>query len=191
MPTFARIPPTMSSFTPVDIPQSSTVGQQRQQISELQFDKFPTPSSFLCWKISFRNQVVTCSDFPRKRCYGSKRWRWSIQWMVFEMMDAKIVSALNKIIQNSHFKKKVSLEEQKVQKEDRFPRGRQIVFMIHDYFRVNGDHDTVLDYADLFSITLCNDDVQEFDTRWDELLLSMTKTPPEDILEKKYKLKIR
>ena len=52
----------------------------------------------------------------------------------FEMLDAKIASALNKIIQNSHFKKKVSLEEQKAQKEDRFLRGRQIAFMIYDYF---------------------------------------------------------
>ena len=34
----------------------------------------------------------------------------------FEMLDAKIASALNKIIQNSNFKKKVSLEEQKAQK---------------------------------------------------------------------------
>ena len=40
MPTFARRPSTISSFFPVDIPQNSMVGQQRQQISELQFDKF-------------------------------------------------------------------------------------------------------------------------------------------------------
>ena len=52
----------------------------------------------------------------------------------FEMLDAKIASALNKIIQNSHFKKKGSLEEQKAEKEDRFLRGRQIAFMIYDYF---------------------------------------------------------
>ena len=72
----------------------------------------------------------------------------------FEMLDAKIASALNKIIQNSQFRKKVNLEEQKAQKEDWFLRGRQIAFMIHDYFRVTGAHDTVLDYADLFSFTL-------------------------------------
>ena len=34
----------------------------------------------------------------------------------FEMLDAKIASALNKITQNSQSKKKVSLEEQKAQK---------------------------------------------------------------------------
>ena len=66
----------------------------------------------------------------------------------FEMLDAKIASALNKIIQNFQFKKKVSLEEQKTKKEDRFPRRRQIAFMIYDYFRVTGAHDTVLDHAD-------------------------------------------
>ena len=35
----------------------------------------------------------------------------------FELLDAKIASAMNKIITNSHFKKKVSLEEQKAQKK--------------------------------------------------------------------------
>ena len=34
----------------------------------------------------------------------------------FEMLDAKIASVLNKIIQNSQFKKKISLEEQKAQR---------------------------------------------------------------------------
>ena len=63
--------------------------------------------------------------------------------------------------------------------------------MICDYFRVTGAHDTVLVYADLFSIDLRNDDVQEFDTRWDEILLPMSKIPPDDILESLYKLRIR
>ena len=109
----------------------------------------------------------------------------------FGMLDAKIASDVNKIIQNSNSKKKVSLEEQKAQKEDRFLRGRQIAFMIYDYFRVTGAHDTVLDCADFFSITLGNDNVQEFDTRWDEILLSMTRIPPDDILESLHKWRIR
>ena len=104
------------------------------------------------------------------------------------MLDARNASVLNKIIENCHFKKKVSLEEQKAQKEDRFLRGRQIAFMIYDYFRVIGAHDTVLDYADLFSITLRDDDVQEFVSRWDEVLLSVSKIPSDDglITQKQY-----
>ena len=47
MPTFAGRPSTMSSTIAVDIPQNSMVGQQRLQISELQFDKFPTSCTFI------------------------------------------------------------------------------------------------------------------------------------------------
>ena len=60
--------------------------------------------------------------------------------------------------------------------------------MILDYFRVTGARDTVLDYADLFTVTLRNDDVQDCDTTWDEILLSMTNIPSDDILESLYKL---
>ena len=107
------------------------------------------------------------------------------------MLDAKIASILKKIIQNSHFKKKVSLEEEKAQKEDRFLRRRQIAFMIYDYFRVTGAHDTLLDYAGSFSGKVHDDNVQEFDTRWNEVQLSMSKIPSDDILENLYKLRIR
>ena len=99
------------------------------------------------------------------------------------MLDARIASALNKIIQNSYFKKKVSLDEQKSQNEDRFLRGRQIAYMIYDYFQVTGAHHTVLDDADLFTVTLRNDNVQEFERRWDEILLSMTKIPSGNVLK--------
>ena len=68
---------------------------------------------------------------------------------------------------------------------------KRITYMIYDYFRVLAARDTVLDYADLFSITLRNYDVQEFDTSWDEILSFVTKIPADDILESLYKLWIR
>ena len=81
----------------------------------------------------------------------------------FEVLDARIASALNKIIHNSHFKRRISVEEQKAQKQDRFPRGRQIAYLIYECFRVTGANDSVENYADLFTICLRNDDIQEFD----------------------------
>ena len=109
----------------------------------------------------------------------------------FEVLDAKIASALNRIIQNTHFKKKVSLEEMKAQKEDRFLRGRQIAYLVHEYFPVIGANDSVENYADLFTVVLRNDDIHEFYSKWDEILLSMTQIPSDDILESLYKLRIR
>ena len=72
----------------------------------------------------------------------------------FEVLDARIASALNRIIQNFHFKRRVRLEQQKAQKEDRFFRGRQIAYLIYEYFRVTGANDSVENYADLFTIVL-------------------------------------
>ena len=62
----------------------------------------------------------------------------------FELLDARIAS--NKIIQNTRFKKKVSLEEMKAHKEDRFLRGRPIAYLIYEYFRVTGANDSVENY---------------------------------------------
>ena len=38
-----------------------------------------------------------------------------------EVLDARIASALTKIIHNSHLKRRIRLEEQEAQKQDRFP----------------------------------------------------------------------
>ena len=99
--------------------------QQRLQISDLHFDKFPTPTTFACWKIRFKTEVGTCSQFPTEamqwikevelvdsvdelRSSSSTR---GISMPNFEVLDARIASALNRIIHNSHFIRKVSLKE--------------------------------------------------------------------------------
>ena len=85
-------------------------------------------------------EVCTCSQFPRKLCCGIKevelvdlvddlRFSCSVKGIHmpnFEVLDAKIASALNKIIHNTRFKKQVSLKEMKSQKDDRFLRGASI-----------------------------------------------------------------
>ena len=66
-----------------------------------------------------------------------------------------------------------------------------IAYLIFEYFRVTGANDSVENYADLFTFVLRNDDIQEFDSKWDGILLSMTKIPHDDILEGLYKLRTR
>ena len=56
---------------------------------------------------------------------------------------------------------------------------------------MTGDNDSVENYTDLFTIVLRNDDIQEFEMKWDGILLSMTKIPSDDTLEGLYKLRIR
>ena len=114
-----------------------------------------------------------------------------IQTPDFEVLDAKILQLCTESSIIPASREKVSLEEMKAQKEDRFLRERQIAYLIYEYFRVIGIHDSVENYADLFTVGLRNDDIQESDSKWDGILLSMTKIPSDDILEGLYKLRIR
>ena len=132
--------------------------QQRLQISDLHFDKFPTPATFACWKTRFKTEICTCSQFPTEAMHWIKEVEMvdsvddlkssssvrGIQMPNFEVLDARIASALNRIIHNSHFKRRVSREEQKSQKEDRFLRGRQIAYLIYEYFRVTGANEMMI-----------------------------------------------
>ena len=165
------------------------VDQQRLQISDLHFDKFPTPATFACWKLRFKIEVCTCLQFLTEAMLWIKGVELvdsvddlqsssstrGIQMPNFEVLDARIASALNRIIHNSHFKRRISLEEQEAQKQDRFLRGRQVAYLIYEYFRVTGANDSVENFADLFTLVFRNDDVQEFDSKWDGILLSLTK----------------
>ena len=122
-------------FSGGDYSKDYGADQQRLQISDLHFDKFPTPATFACWKIRFKTEVCTCSQFPTEDMHWIKEVEMvdsvddlmssssigGIQMPKFEVLDARIASALNRIIHNSHFQRWVSLEEQKAPKRRPFP----------------------------------------------------------------------
>ena len=187
-------PPARNSVVPSEGGFSKNYGadQQRLQISDPHFDKFPTSATFACWKIIFKTEICTCLQFPTEAILWIKEVEMvdsvdelkssssvrGIRMPNFEVLDAKIASALNRVIHNSHFKRRVSLEEQKKpKKKNRFLRERQITYLIYEYFRVTGANDSVENYADLFTIVLRSDDIQEFDSKWDGILLSNDENP--------------
>ena len=66
-------------FSGVDSSKNYGADQQRLLISDLHFDKFPTPATFACWKIRFKTEVCTCSQFPME----------AMQWIKeVEMVDS-------------------------------------------------------------------------------------------------------
>ena len=50
-------------FSGGDSSKNYGADQQRLQISDLHFDKFPTPATFACWKIRFNTEQCTGSQF--------------------------------------------------------------------------------------------------------------------------------
>ena len=67
-------PSAKNSCHPSEGDSSKNYGadQQRLQISDLHFDKFPTPATFACWKIRFKTEVCTCSQFPTEAMHWIK-----------------------------------------------------------------------------------------------------------------------
>ena len=148
-------------------PQDCTVEQPRNQVSDMHFDKSPNPLTFQCRKTSFKTEVCSWAIFRTDAMLWIKEVEMvesiddletlqSIGGRRFpiEMLDAKIASAQKKIILNPHFKKKVSLEEQVAQVEDRFLRGRQIAYMIYEYFRVTAAHEAAFLIIQISSVPL-------------------------------------
>ena len=95
----------------------------------------------------------------------------------FELLDARIASVLNNIIQNPT-SRKIS------------PRsGRQIAYLIYDYFWVTGVNESVLDCADLlrllFEMTIIRSSIQD----GTKFYFPWNNSPPDDILASLYKFK--
>ena len=118
--------------------KNSVIPSEGDSLKNYDFDKFTTPTTFACWKIRFKIEVCACTQFPTEAMLWIKEVEMvdsvddlmssssvrGIQMPNFEVLDARIASTLNRIIHNSHFKRRISLEEQKAQKQDRFLRGR-------------------------------------------------------------------
>ena len=100
------------------------------------FDPYESLSLLLFRSFHFWLQSFVIRPFDL--CFSSS---W---FSISDNLDARIASDLHKIIQNSFFQNTISL---KAQLQDRFLRGRQIDFMIYEYFRVTDVYDTDLDYA--------------------------------------------
>ena len=81
------------------------------------FRQIPTPATFVCWKIRFKTEVCICSQFLTEAMLWIKEVELvdsvddlksscsvrGIRMPDFEVLDAKIASALNRIIHNTRF----------------------------------------------------------------------------------------
>ena len=71
----------------------------------------------------------------------------------YEELDSVVASALKRCYdKQTHFRKKISIEEQRAQKDNRFLRGRQIASLIYEYVRPTGSYDEIQGLLGLFGI---------------------------------------
>ena len=102
-------PSARNSFDPNEGRCSKDCGadQQRLQISDLHFDKFPTPATSACWKIRFKTEVCTCSQFPTEAMLWIKEVEMVESWMISnlrvlseELMDQTLSYSMRELLQH-------------------------------------------------------------------------------------------
>ena len=161
--------------------------------SEMHLGKFHDHSEFQSRIVNFRTEVCSKAKNPTR----ALQWIKEIEaakplddlitqsitgkdFSDYEELDLMMASALKRCYdKQTHFRKKISVEEQRVQKDNRFLRGRQIAYLIYQYFRPTGSYDEIQGLSGLF-------DIQDFDLRCKQALL-MTSDPPSDkVLEGLY-----
>ena len=84
-------------FSGGDSSKNYGADQQRLQISDLHFDKFPTPATFACWKIRFKTEVCTCSQFP------TEAMQWIKEVELVDSVDDLKIFVLCKRNSNARF----------------------------------------------------------------------------------------
>ena len=125
-------PSTMNSFLCGNSTEILWLYSKDCRCRKHQFDKFPTPSSFSCWRIRFKTQASSCSDFPSEAVLWIKEVEMvdsvdelknlrvlseELHGPNFEVLDARIASALNRIIHNFHFTRRGQSEGTKKPKK--------------------------------------------------------------------------
>ena len=108
--------------------------------------KFPNHTEVQSWIVNVRAEVCSKAKNPTR----------ALQWIKeveadlitpksitgkdvpdYEELDLMMASALKRCYdKQAHFRKKISVEEQRAQTDNRFLRGRQIACLIYEYFRL-------------------------------------------------------
>ena len=126
--------------------------------SEMRLGKFPDHTEFQSWIVNFRTEV----------CSKAKNPTLALQWIKeietakslddlitpksmtgkdvpdCEELDLMMAAALKRCYdKHTPFRKKISVEEQRAQKDNRFLRGRQIAYLVYEYFRPTGSYEEI------------------------------------------------
>ena len=145
--------------------------------------KFPQLENYRNWRIRVRDAVIAASAKP------DLAFQWveevfktdqSVEALKdsgkFVTLDAKLMSSLTNICEGD-FARQLDIFKEEQAKTGTPARGRQALLMIHKHFSTSRKHGAVYDIEDRMAVTLVNDDLRGFITRWDAVIAGMTSEP--------------
>ena len=140
-------------------------GAKKSEAEAMIIDKWPQPTEFRSWKISFKNEVSQSSQYPRV----TMLWIGEVEDVKtfdelitststtgrqipdFENLDFKIASGLGNVV-TGIFQKQVTTAKGKAQSEETSVTGRQIAGRIYDFLKNSGDKEAIFEFRDLSKV---------------------------------------
>ena len=163
--------------------RSRTTDHKAKESDRILVPKFPQPENYRNWRIRVRDAIIAASAKPDLAFQWVEevfRTDQSVDALKgsgkFVTLDAKLMSSLTNICEGD-FARQLDIFKEEQAKSGTPARGRQALLMIHKHFSTSRKHSAVYDIEDLMAVTLVNDDLRGFITRWDAVIAGMTSEP--------------
>ena len=163
--------------------RSRTTDHKAKESDRILVPKFPQPENYRNWRIRVRDAIIAASAKPDLAFQWVEevfRTDQSVDALKdsgkFVTLDAKLMSSLTNICEGD-FARQLDIFKEEQAKSGTPARGRQALLMIHKHFSTSRKHGAVYDIEDLMAVTLVNDDLRGFITRWDAVIAGMTSEP--------------
>ena len=88
--------------------------------------------------------------------------------MGFDSLDMKLAASLSKVL-NGDLQHRVNIMKETRAKQGRLVKGRQILYLINQHFRVSVEEGCLYDLRDLLAVKLRNGDLKKFVHNWEQV----------------------
>ena len=100
----------------------------------------------------------------------------------FDSLDAKLASCLAKLT-HGELGRRITLKMETAAKSGQMIRGRQILWMVYQHFRLNQSYGSLYQVSDLMAVRMKGDSLESFVNTWDSVIAGMHKEPEPEIVE--------
>ena len=175
-------------------------GQKEADVIKLL--SLPEPAQFRAWRQSTRNKIVAASSDPDK----AYKWIKAVEDPNskfedfrdsgnFTTLDSKLGSAISDIAKGD-LGRKITLANEKEDKLGNLTKGRQLLRVVYEHFRVDEFAGVLYSLTDLITVRMKGDthsarQLELFINTWDHTLAGVKHEPTDDVLEALFLERVR
>ena len=160
-----------------------------KEADAIKISPLPTATQFRAWRLLVRDEVVAASE------RGQKAATWVMEVDSpdatydllaesgeFMSLHVKLAAALSKLASGDLGRKLTQAKEVEARMGVML-KGRQALWMVYEYYRVNAEAGALFDLSDLLNVKLRGDALEAFMANWDYVLVGMAVEPTADTLK--------